>query len=156
MTQIGPAIQQRAKALRDVVVMCRARRCATEVCLRQTAISRSSCEAEFLRSQCLRRRTSGTRRNSSRSCTANVSVRLEMDSASGTTHSTAQRTRRTQCRNTLRGYSTVDTRKTCLSVGEWARKTILQISSRSILDGPRTQSLARKLGLGILGGTNDD
>ena len=31
--------------------------------LKQTAISLSSCEAEFLRSQCLRRRTSGFRRN---------------------------------------------------------------------------------------------
>ena len=67
-----------------------------------------------LRSQCMRRRTSGSRRtlqtaSLQRFCSSRDGFRF------GTTHSAAQRTRRTQAyRNTMHGFSTVDARKTSL------------------------------------------
>ena len=82
--------------------------------LKQTAISFSSWEA-VLRSQCLRRRTSG-------SCRTLQGTALQRFSSSrggfrfGATLSVAQGTRRTQAyRNTMLGNKTVDTRQT--SVG---------------------------------------
>ena len=68
------------------------------------------------RSQCLRRRTGGTRRTlQETSLHDNVSVRLEMDSDSARHILFAQGTRRTQThRKTMLGNATVDTRETSI------------------------------------------
>ena len=73
-TQIGPAIQQRAKALRDIIAMCRAS-------LKQTAVSLSSCEAEFYAAGACARELLGLA-ELFKELHYNVSVRLEMDSDS--------------------------------------------------------------------------
>ena len=108
-----------------------------------------------LRIQCLRRRTSGTRR-SLQGTAPQPSSSSRDGFRSRTTHSTAQRTRRTQAyRKTMLGCTTVDMKKKRLSVGRVDTTNNTAGLFTKHLDGPRTQSFARKLGLRILEGTND-
>ena len=94
-----------------------------------------------LRFQCLRRRTSGTRR-SLQGTAPQPSSSSRDGFRSRTTHSTAQRTRRTQAyRKTMLGCTTVDMRKNVSRWVEWTRRTTLQVSSRNIwMDRERSRS----------------
>ena len=103
--------------------------------LKQTAISLSSCEAEFYAAS---------------ACAGELlGFRL------GKTHSAAQRTRWTQTHIEIR----------CLAMQQWIREKRLSVSRVNTknntadlftkhLDRLRTQSLAKKFGLRILGGTD--
>ena len=123
--------------------------------LKQTAISLRSCETKFYAASAC----AGELR-----CLAvlfdelhhNVSIRLEMDSDSA--------------RHILQlkdpgGLKHIEIR--CLAFQQWIREKRLLVGRVTMkdntadlftkhLDGPRTRSLARKLGLQILGGTSDD
>ena len=119
--------------------------------LKQTAISLSSCEADrVLRSQCLRKRTVGTRRTLQRTSLQRFSSSRDRFRL-GKTHSTAQGTRRTRTyRNTMPCNTPVDPRETfvgessgheeqhCRSLHEtsgWIAKTVAREETRTSNSG---------------------
>ena len=121
--------------------------------LKQTAISLSSCEAEFYAASSCAGELLGLA-ELFKELHYNVSVRLEMDS---------DWARRIQQRRGPGGLKHIEIR--CLAVQQWIREKRLTVSRVDTknntadpftkqLDGLRTQSLAKKLGLRILDGTN--
>ena len=119
--------------------------------LKQTAISLCSCRSRVLRSQCLRRRTVGTRRTLQgtalqcfSSCRRWIQTRQDTFCSAGDQADS----------NTLKydawRYNSGHENNVCRWC-EWTRTTILQISSRKHPDGLRTQSPAKKQGLRIPG-----
>ena len=102
--------------------------------LKQTAISLSSCEAEFYAASACAGELLGLA-ELFKELHCNVAVRLEMGSDSARqTHSTAQGTRWTQThRDTMLGNTIVRTRETNVyRLVEWTRRTTHHISSRNI------------------------
>ena len=124
-------------------------------CLKQTGISLSSCEAEFYAASACAGELLGLA-ELFKELHYNVSVRLEMDSDSA---------RHIPQRRGPGGPKHIEIR--CLAVQQWIREKSLSVGRVDTkdntadlftkhLDGPRTQSLARKLGLRIQEGTNGD
>ena len=128
--------------------------------LKQTAISLSSCEAEFYAASACAGDLLGLA-DFFKELHYNVSVRLEMDSDSA---------RHFLQRRGPGGLMHIELRcsrriQTCLAIQQWIRQKRLSVSRVDTknntadlvtkhLDGLRTQSLAKKLGLRILDGTN--
>ena len=121
--------------------------------LKQTAISLSSCEAEFYAASACAGELLGLA-ELFKELQYNVSVRLEMDSDSA---------RHILQRRRPGGLKHIEIR--CLAIQQWIREKRLSVSRVDTknntadlftkhLDGLRTQSLAKKLGLRILDGTN--
>ena len=121
--------------------------------LKQTAISPSSCEAEFCATSACAEERLGLA-ELFKELHYNVSVRLEMDSDSA---------RHFLQRRLPGGLKHIELR--CLAIQKWIREKRLSVSRVDTknntadlltehLDGLRTQSLAKKLGLRILDGTN--
>ena len=119
--------------------------------LKQTAISLTSCEAEFYAANACAGELLGLAE-----LFKELHVRLEMDSDSA---------RLIPQRRGPGGLNHIEIR--CLTMQQWIREKCLSVSRVDTknntadlftkhLYGPRTQSLARKLGLRILDGTNDD
>ena len=103
-------------------------------------------QSHFMRSgvlrKCLRRRTSGTRRTLQGTALQRFSSSRD-GFRFGTTHSTAQTTKRTQAyRNTMLGNTTVDTRKT--SVGGASGHKEQHCRSRHETSGWTEKAVARK------------
>ena len=152
VTQNGPAIRHTPKCYGISL------RCTERDKVQPKSVTDSD-QSQFLRSrvlrsQCLRRRTVGTRRTLQ-------GTSLQRFSSSrdglrfGKTHSTAQGPG---------GLKHIEIR--CIAIQQWIREKRLLVSRVDTknntadlftkhLDGLRTQSLARKLGLLILEGTND-
>ena len=116
--------------------------------LKQRATSLSSCEAEFYAASACAGELLGLA-ELSKELHCNVSVRLEMDSASA--------------RHIPGGLKQIEIR--CLATQQWIRGKRISVSRVDTknntadlftkhLDALRTQSLAKKLGLRILDGTN--
>ena len=123
--------------------------------LKQTAISPSSCEAEFYVSSACAGELLGLA-DLFKELHHNLPVSSRDGFRSATTHSTAQRTRRTQAyRKTMPWLYNSGYEKKRLSVGRVDTTNNTAGLFTKHLDGPRTQSFARKLGLRILEGTND-
>ena len=121
--------------------------------LKQTAISLSSCEAELHAASACAGDLLGLA-DFFKELHYNVSVRLEMDSDSA---------RHFLQRRRPSGLKHIEIR--CLAIQQWIREKRLSVSRVDAknntadvftkhLDGLRTQSLAKKLGLRILDGTN--
>ena len=124
--------------------------------LKQTAISLSSCEAEFYAASACAGELLGLA-ELFKELQYNVTVRLEMDSDS------ARHILQRRGPGELKHYR--DT--ICLATQQWIREKRLAVGRVDTKnntadlftkhpDGPRTQSLARKLGLRILEGTNNE
>ena len=125
--------------------------------LKQTAISLRSCEAEFYAaSACAGELELLCLAEFFKEVHNKVSVRLEMDSDSA--HQVLQR-------KEPGGLKHTEIR--CLAVQQWLREKRLSVGRVNTKDntadlftkhlyGTRTRSLARKLGLQILGGTSDE
>ena len=120
----------------------------------QTAISLSSCEAEFYEASACAGELLGLR--TLQGAALNVSVRLEMDTDSA---------RHILQRRGPGELKHIEIR--CLAIQQWIQEKRLSVERVDTKDsaadlltkhlyGPRTQSLARKLGLRILEGTNGD
>ena len=121
--------------------------------LKQTAISLSSCEAEFYADSACARELLGLA-ELFEELHYNVSVRLEMDSDSA---------RHILKRRGPSGLKHIEIR--CLAIQQWIREKRLSVSRVDTknnaadlytkhLDGLRTQSLAKKFALRILDGTH--
>ena len=120
--------------------------------LKQTAISLSSCEAEFYAASA----NFWDSQSSSRNCTTTFQfVSRWIQIRHDTFHSAEDQA----------DSSTSKLR--CLAIQQWIREKRLSVQRVDTkdntadlftkpMDGPRTQSLARKFGLRILQGTNDD
>ena len=120
----------------------------------QTAISLSSCEAEISASASARELPGLA--ELLKELHHNVSVRLETDSDSP---------RHILQGREMGGLKHIEIR--CLAVQQWIREKRLSVGRVNTkdntadlftkrLDGPRTPSLARKIGLQILGGTSGE
>ena len=123
--------------------------------LKQTAISLSSCEAEFCAGSACAGELLGLA-ELFKELHYNVSVRLETDSDSA---------RHILQRRGMGGLKHIEIR--CLAVQQWIKEKRLSAGRVNTkdntadlftkhLDGPRTWSLARNFGLQLLGGTSDE
>ena len=115
--------------------------------------------SRVLRSQCLRRRTVGSRRTLQRTSLQSFSSSRN-SSRKGFRFGTSQSPEK----GTGGGLQHIEIR--CLAVQQWIRGKHLSAGcldtksntadlSTKFLDGPRTQSLSRKLGQHVTGGTDD-
>ena len=122
--------------------------------LKQTAISLSLCEADFYAASACAGELLGLA-ELFKKVHYNVFSSSRDGFRLGKTHYPAQGTRRTQTyRNTMPCNTSVDTRETsvCESSGHEDQINTADLFTKH-LNGLRTQSLAKKLGLRILGGT---
>ena len=146
MTQIGRAIRQTRQSVQNVT-MC-------NWSLKHTAISLSSCEAEFYAAHCLRRENCWDSQNASRNFTTTFEfVSRWIQTRQDTVYSAGDQADSNTLKYDAWQYNSGYARKR-LSVRSSGHEELHCRSLHETSDGLRTQSLAKKLGLRILGGTN--